>query len=109
MELDMLFREHKIAVEPGAWYYHQDKLESDQMKRRACAELGIRLITVYYGTKGERCSNDRDVLWIESECVSDRDKIQMGENLLMSLDLAPPDPGIMLEALAETERRLQAY
>jgi hypothetical protein len=108
MELDMLFSEHKIAVEPGAWYYHQDKLDSDQEKRKACAELGIRLITVYYGTKGERSVNDKDVLWIESECVADRDKVSMGKRILNMLGLTrPTDTDCMQEALAKAKVGIQ--
>lgn len=108
MELDMFFPEHKIAVEPGAWYYHQDKLDSDQEKRKACAERGIRLITVYYGTKGERSVNDKDVLWIESECVTDRDKVSMGKRILNMLGLTrPTDTDCMQEALAKAKVGIQ--
>ena len=108
MELDMFFPEHKIAVEPGAWYYHQDKLDSDQEKRKACAELGIRLITVYYGTKGERSENDKDVLCIESECVTDRDKVSMGKRILNMLGLPrPTDTDCMQEALAKAKVGIQ--
>lgn len=86
-ELDIVFPKHKIAIEPGAWYYHQDKLEHDQWKRKACAEIGIRLITVYYGVNGEYESNEQDVLLIESVCVTEKDKEAMGQRLMESLGI----------------------
>ncbi len=86
-ELDIVFPKHKIAIEPGAWYYHQDKLEHDQWKREACAKIGIRLITVYYGVNGEYESNERDVLLIDSVCVTEKDKEDMGQRLMGKLGI----------------------
>lgn len=81
-ELDIVFPKHKIAIESGAWYYHQDKLEHDHWKREACAKIGIRLITVYYGVNDEYESNERDVLLIDSVCVTEKDKEAMGQRLI---------------------------
>ena len=109
MELDMFFPNHNIAIEPGAWYFHRDKLTVDQEKRKACAALGIRLITVYYGAKGEYSSNDRDVICLESDCVTNQDKVQMGEKLLKTLGLMhSTDTDCMQEALTEAKRAKQA-
>ena len=84
-ELDMLFPEHRIAVEPGSWYYHQDKLLRDQEKRKSCMEHGVRLITVYYGVNGEYCSNENDVLIFDSDCVKEEDMVHMGEKLIETI------------------------
>ena len=86
-ELDIVFPKHKIAIEPGAWYYHQDKLEHDQWKREACAKIGIRLITVYYGVNREYKSDERDVLLIDSACVTEKDKEAMGRRLIEKLGI----------------------
>lgn len=46
-ELDILIPSHSLAIEPGSWYWHEDRLDRDVLKRKLCAEKGVRLITVY--------------------------------------------------------------
>ncbi len=48
-ELDIYIPSLKVAIEPGAWYYHKNSSKNDKMKRQLCREKGIRLITIYYG------------------------------------------------------------
>lgn len=48
MELDIYVPEQKFAVEPGSWSFHKNSISRDMLKRQKCAELGIKLITVYY-------------------------------------------------------------
>lgn len=47
MELDIVIPELKIAIEPGSWYWHKDKINRDAEKRRLCAEKGYTCITIY--------------------------------------------------------------
>lgn len=47
MELDIYIPFLKIAIEPGSWAWHKDKLERDELKRILCKEEGVRLITIY--------------------------------------------------------------
>lgn len=47
MELDIYIPSLKIAIEPGSWIWHKDKLERDELKRILCKEEGVRLITIY--------------------------------------------------------------
>ncbi len=46
-ELDIFIPSLSLALEPGSWFWHKDKLDSDARKRGRCAERGIRLITIY--------------------------------------------------------------
>lgn len=62
LELDVYVPSLKLAFEPGAWYWHKDKLESDELKRKRCAENGIRLITIYDKVPECELFSDRDVV-----------------------------------------------
>lgn len=47
MELDIYLPEMQLAIEPGGWVWHQDKLSRDEEKRQRCKDAGIRLVTIY--------------------------------------------------------------
>ena len=93
-ELDILFPDLKLAVEPGDWYFHREKLDHDREKRLACAEKGVRLLTVYYGLAGSFIPEDSNVLTCNSSCVSAEDKIELAKVVLNCLNLNSiyPDP-----------------
>lgn len=58
-ELDIYVPQFNLAVEYGAWYWHKDKLENDDEKRRLCSEHNIRLITIYDDCRdGKVITND---------------------------------------------------
>ena len=71
-ELDIYIPCLKVAIEPGAWYYHKNSIKKDEMKRQLCSEKGIRLITIYYG-----CENDNfettDVLRYKSNFANENE------------------------------------
>lgn len=46
-ELDIYLPEHRLAIEPGGWFWHKDKLVEDDKKRKLCHSKGIRLILIY--------------------------------------------------------------
>lgn len=46
-ELDILITDYNVAVEFGAWYWHKNRLEKDEEKKRLCSEHGIALYTIY--------------------------------------------------------------
>ncbi len=46
-ELDIYIPEYQIAIEPGAWFWHKDKLAEDKKKKEICHSKGIRLIVIY--------------------------------------------------------------
>ena len=52
MELDIYIPKLSIAIEPGNWFWHKDKIVRDNEKRRLCKEHGIRLITIFDGFSG---------------------------------------------------------
>ena len=48
LELDIYVPNYKLAIEPGTWLYHKNKVGArDLDKRKKCQEVGIRLVTVY--------------------------------------------------------------
>ena len=53
-ELDIYIPSHGFAIEPGGWFWHKDKIESDREKRELCAAKGISLWTIYDGYIGEK-------------------------------------------------------
>lgn len=46
-----------MAIEPGAWKWHKNKLESDLGKLKQCEENGIHLLIIYDGCT-ECCDSD---------------------------------------------------
>ena len=46
-ELDIYIPSMHLAVEPGSWAWHFNKLSRDNAKREACRAAGIRAITIY--------------------------------------------------------------
>ena len=48
-ELDIYVPSLNFAVEPGAWFWHKDKLDRDRIKRELCKSKGISLWTIYDG------------------------------------------------------------
>lgn len=59
-ELDILVPLKRLAVEPGSWYWHKDKLAADKAKRSLCAAKGIRLVTIYDSFDGAEPPFDSD-------------------------------------------------
>lgn len=48
LELDIYVSNYKLAIEPGTWLYHKNKVNArDLDKRKKCQEAGIRLVTIY--------------------------------------------------------------
>ena len=62
-ELDIYLPEDCIAIEYGAWHWHENRLMDDLDKIRICREHGIRLVVVYDACKEIPIeSNNTDVL-----------------------------------------------
>ena len=59
-ELDIYIPDAKIAIEPGSWYWHKDKVKRDLEKQRLCRNNGIRLIIIYDSFDGDRGDYDFD-------------------------------------------------
>ena len=48
VELDIYVPNFKLAIEPGSWLYHKNKVAAQDLdKRKKCQKAGIQLITVY--------------------------------------------------------------
>ena len=46
-ELDIYVPSLGVAVEPGGWHWHADKVADDEAKRNAAKSVGIRVVTIY--------------------------------------------------------------
>lgn len=46
-ELDIYIDSLKVAIEPGGWDWHKNKINEDKQKHVLCEQRGIKLITVY--------------------------------------------------------------
>ena len=65
-ELDIYLPEDRIAIEYGAWHWHENRLKEDLDKMRTCKEHGIRLIIVYDACKKIPTeSNYNDILFYQ--------------------------------------------
>lgn len=52
-ELDIYIPHLKIAIEPGSWFWHKNKIENDYLKYTMCQDKGVNLIIVYDGIKDD--------------------------------------------------------
>ncbi len=74
-ELDIYIPALNIAIEPGSWFWHKNKIDADKKKRDLCYQKGIRLITIFDGfTEGEHVFNNNDVITLHED-LSDREDI----------------------------------
>lgn len=78
-ELDIYIPHLKIAIEPGGWFWHKDKLDVDKEKQQLCKEKGIKLLTVYDDVGTEIEKTDYIGLWmfIPEDIGVDRNNIEL--------------------------------
>lgn len=69
-ELDIVIPDKKIAIEPGHFAWHKDKLDLDLSKEMDCEKLGIKLFTCYFS-----CQNaEIPIPFKRLMCVDDEPK-----------------------------------
>ena len=71
VELDILVPDYSLAIEPGAWIWHSERLESDAEKRRQCVSRGIRLVTIYDSYPFEMSPFDSDCFVYRCDLASE--------------------------------------
>lgn len=86
LELDVYVPSLKLAFEPGAWHWHKDKLESDALKRKRCAENGIRLITIYDKVPECKLFRDRDVVLFPFDIRIQKKSDELAKKLVETLN-----------------------
>lgn len=91
-ELDIYIPDAQLAIEPGSWYWHKDKVKRDLEKQRLCENNGIRLITIYDSFDGNRSAFDfdSDVITLQHNLgeLSYRDELDsLIQNLLKQLNV----------------------
>lgn len=84
MELDIFIPSLKLAFEPGAWFWHKDKLGTDGEKRIRCQSRGIRLVTIYDKVPPNEMINGRDVYSYSYDLRVEKDKTEL-QNLLIKI------------------------
>lgn len=67
MELDIYIPSLRVAIEPGSWFWHANKIDNDREKREKCSTNGIRLITIYDKFPADEICPFEDNI-ITSEC-----------------------------------------
>ncbi len=72
VELDIYIPKHRVAIEPGGWHWHQDKLDIDANKRVVCSEAGVRLLTIFDNYKEETSPFPEDCLTYEYKLSAER-------------------------------------
>ena len=89
-ELDIYVPSLKIAIEPGSWRWHKDKIENDKTKRILCNDMGIKLITIYTDFTAsqppfdDNCICVKETLGFENDLYTLKDLIA---NLLSLTDI----------------------
>lgn len=86
MELDIYVPSCKLAIEPGGWYWHKQKLERDKEKLERCQKMGIDLVIIYDGFKGNRHDFDEHYILIEQDLGGDVDCVLLKELVFRILD-----------------------
>ena len=72
-ELDIFIPAMKLAIEPGSWRWHRDKLENDAEKRLLCKQQGIRLITIYSDFDGGEKPFSEDCIVLKETLAFEKD------------------------------------
>ena len=75
MELDIFVPEFNLAIEPGAWDIHKNKLDRDIEKLRLCKENEIDLIIIYF-----LCKKEKPVLEGEANIYCYEDDLALEKN-----------------------------
>lgn len=71
-ELDIYLPDYALAIEPGSWFWHKDKIEKDLEKKRLCAEKGIELLIVYdFVPAGSDVHANADIISYETDLGSE--------------------------------------
>ena len=83
-ELDIYIPAMKLAIEPGSWRWHKDKLEKDKIKRQLCNKHGVRLITIYSDYNDTKPPFDEDCLCVR-ETLGFENDLQALQDLIKDL------------------------
>ena len=81
MELDIYVPKFSLAIEPGAWEIHKEKLDRDYEKVRLCKEKGIELVTIYFLCKKEKrlFEDDVNVYWYKEDLALEKNSDKLLE------------------------------
>lgn len=90
MELDVVVPSKQIAFEPGAWYWHQTKIENDIEKQQRCKENGFRCYTIYDGCDDSNIIALENIITIPGYTTS-TDYSSLAVLLASILDIQAPE------------------
>lgn len=91
-ELDVYVPNLKLAFEPGAWFWHKDKLVYDREKQEACSVEGIRLITIYDKVPSDEEPSGRDVYSFPFDLRVSKDRSELDVLLIKVLEEVAGSP-----------------
>lgn len=105
-ELDILLPEYRLAIEPGGWFWHKDKLFEDGKKRDLCLSKGIRLILIYDTVPADIAENTQEEdCFLFTDSLAEEAKHKTLKELVGKI-LAFCDPNLKLDFQEEQWRQV---
>ena len=93
-ELDIFIPSIKLALEPGSWFYHKDKVSLDINKYELCKRKGIRLIIIYDSC--DKTFNDKEYIkTFDFELKSEKNNKTLKEIIMFLCDEYKLDTSII--------------
>ncbi|MDO4759945.1 MAG: zinc-ribbon domain-containing protein [Candidatus Saccharibacteria bacterium] len=77
-ELDIYVPILRLAIEPGSWFWHKDKIEEDNTKRKLCNEKNIDLFIIYDACPND-CESTEGTLHYSIDLASEKDHMSLKE------------------------------
>ena len=100
-ELDVYIPYLKLAIEYGAWFWHENKTEKDVKKEQLCEQAGIHLITVYEGCpEGTRVADLKEAIYYSHPISNEKEYTTVKELLLKLCEEYDLNCSIILEQWA---------
>ena len=72
-ELDIYIPSYRMAIEPGAWYWHKKRLEWDKKKLDQCKKVGIDIIIIYDAFNGDERAFGSNYLLFKQDLGMEKD------------------------------------
>lgn len=76
-EIDIYIPSLNLAIEPGSWVWHKNKIRVDNEKQRLCKEKGVRLIIIYSDCYLDKSPLDHDCWIYEEDFTRSKDNITL--------------------------------
>ncbi len=109
MELDIYIPAIKYAIEYGAWPWHINKVDRDNLKMYLCNQKGINLIQIFDAYEGS--DKDNDTIWVYRENIGKKENSLLVKEIIIRICTKLGIPFTITEdqyALLQEQARLNA-